>query len=99
MGNIFIDIVEYFGGQVATAKSLGVTQGTVSGWVRGIHGCSAEIALLIQDRTSGRFSATTIRPSLASALPTVKQTIPGAAVNRESDDDAVIPSSTNRGAA
>lgn len=75
MKNIFTQLVAYFGGQVATAKALGVTQGTVSGWIRGVHGCSAEKALLIQLRTSGQFLAADLRPSLAESLPTVDHNV------------------------
>jgi DNA-binding transcriptional regulator YdaS (Cro superfamily) len=45
MKSPFEKLVKHFGSQNATALALGVKQGTVSGWVRGIHGCTAEVAM------------------------------------------------------
>lgn len=95
MVNVFVELTAFFGGQVAMAKALGVTQGTVSGWVRGVHGCSAEIAFLIERTTDGKFVATQLRPSLASASPTLNQTIRQASLTVQSSDGAVNSSSTN----
>ena len=75
MTNIFSEIVAHFGGQLATARALGVSQGTVSGWTRGLHGCSAETAFHIQGKTGGRFNAAQLRPSLAESLPTMNETV------------------------
>lgn len=58
-------LVEHFESQQAAAKALNVKQGTVSGWVRGIHGCSAETALLAERVTNGLFKAVDLRPSLS----------------------------------
>jgi DNA-binding transcriptional regulator YdaS (Cro superfamily) len=87
MTNIFNRLVDYFGGQVATAKALGVTQGTVSGWARGIHGCSADIAFLVQIKTAGQFTAAQLRPSLASSLPTLDDTVrPFSTIGQSADN-------------
>lgn len=93
MNVIFNDLVKFFGGQVATAKALGVTQGTVSGWVRGVHGCSADMALIIQAKTHGRFAASSIRPSLAESLPTLDQKVPAKSHQAQTNESAVNSSS------
>ncbi|NNA50644.1 transcriptional regulator [Pseudomonas lactis] len=95
MANVFEELTTFFGGQVPLAKALGVTQGTVSGWVRGVHGCSAEIAFLIERKTGGKFLASLLRPSLASASPTLNQTIRQASSDGQSAHSAVNPSSTD----
>jgi DNA-binding transcriptional regulator YdaS (Cro superfamily) len=97
MSSIFSDLVSFFGGQVATAKALGVTQGTVSGWIRGVHGCSADIAFLAQVKTGGHFKADQLRPSLAASLPTLDQTIPGNSDGNQSYENAGVLSSGQRG--
>lgn len=94
MNEIFNDLVKYFGGQVAAAKALGVTQGTVSGWVRGVHGCSADMALIIQAKTHGRFAASCIRPSLAESLPTLEQKVAARSHHAQPNESAVNSSST-----
>lgn len=71
MNAIFKELVDYFGGQVSTASALGVSQGTVSGWVRGVHGCSAEVAILAQEKTAGAFMAHQLRRSLIKSAPTL----------------------------
>ncbi|MBP5969928.1 transcriptional regulator [Pseudomonas iridis] len=60
----FKKLVEHFGSQAATAAALKVKQGTVSGWVRGLHGCSAEVALRAEILTNGQILACDLRPSL-----------------------------------
>lgn len=94
MNEIFNDLVKFFGGQVATAKALGVTQGTVSGWVRGVHGCSADMALIIQAKTHGRFAASCIRRSLAESLPTLEQKVAARSHHAQPNESAVNSSST-----
>lgn len=98
MNKIFNDLVKFFGGQVATAKALGVTQGTVSGWVRGIHGCSADMALIIQAKTHGSFAASIIRPSLAESLPTLEQKVAARSHHAQPNESAVDSSSIEVGA-
>jgi DNA-binding transcriptional regulator YdaS (Cro superfamily) len=64
MTNSFEKLVEHFGSQTATAAALGVKQGTVSGWVRGLHGCAAEVAMRAEILTSGAIKARDLRPSI-----------------------------------
>lgn len=60
----FVKLVEHFGSQLKTANALRVKQGSVSGWVRGVHGCSAEVALRAEALTDGKIMASDLRPSL-----------------------------------
>lgn len=60
----FTKLVEFFGSQLKTAKALRVKQGSVSGWIRGVHGCSAEVALRAEALTAGEIVASNLRPSL-----------------------------------
>lgn len=99
MISIFSDLVGFFGGQVATAKALGVTQGTVSGWIRGIHGCSADVAFLAQAKTDGRFKAEQLRPSLSDSLPTLEQMMRRNLRIDQSAEDAGVLSSTAQASA
>lgn len=62
----FKKLVEHFGSQSATAAALDVKQGSVSGWVRGVHGCSAEVAMLAERLTNGEIRAVELRPSLGN---------------------------------
>ena len=64
MNTIFKKLVDHFGSQAATAKALEVKQGSVSGWVRGLHGCSAEVAFRAERMTEGAIRACDLRPSL-----------------------------------
>lgn len=64
MTNSFEKLVEHFGSQTATAAALGVKQGTVSGWVRGLHGCAAEVAMRAEIITNGAIKARDLRPSI-----------------------------------
>lgn len=64
MNSNFKKLVEHFGSQSATAAALKVKQGSVSGWVRGLHGCSAEVALRAEIVTGGKILARDLRPSL-----------------------------------
>jgi DNA-binding transcriptional regulator YdaS (Cro superfamily) len=57
-------LIEHFGSQQSTATALGVKQGTVSGWVRNVHGISAEVALRAEILTHGEIKAVELRPSL-----------------------------------
>lgn len=58
-------LVAHFKSQEAAAIALNVKQGTVSGWVRGVHGCSAEVAIRAERVTNGLFKAVDLRPSLS----------------------------------
>ncbi|WP_072392624.1 Cro/CI family transcriptional regulator [Pseudomonas sp. NFACC09-4] len=64
MNTTFKKLVEHFGSQSATATALNVKQGSVSGWIRGRHGCSAEVALRAEIVTEGKILARDLRPSL-----------------------------------
>jgi DNA-binding transcriptional regulator YdaS (Cro superfamily) len=64
MKNPFEKLVEHFGSQNATATALGVKQGTVSGWVRGVHGMAAEVAMRAEIVTKGEIKARDLRPSI-----------------------------------
>ncbi|KPA87316.1 DNA-binding transcriptional regulator Cro [Pseudomonas asplenii] len=64
MNKHFDALVKHFGSQQATAEALGVKQGTVSGWVRGLHGCTAEIAIKAEIATKGAIKARDLRPSI-----------------------------------
>ena len=64
MKNPFEKLVEHFGSQNATASALGVKQGTVSGWVRGVHGMAAEVAMRAEIVTNGEIKARDLRPSI-----------------------------------
>ncbi|AMW64500.1 Cro-like repressor protein (endogenous virus) [Pseudomonas phage phiAH14a] len=63
----FEKLVEHFGSQSATAAALGVKQGTVSGWVRGLHGCAAEVAMRAEIITHGAIKARDLRPTIPLA--------------------------------
>lgn len=67
----FKKLVEHFGSQSATAAALDVKQGSVSGWVRGVHGCSAEVAMLAERLTNGEIRAVELRPSHGSGAEAV----------------------------
>ncbi|AIR90206.1 transcriptional regulator [Pseudomonas cremoricolorata] len=60
-------LIDHFGSQQATASALGVKQGTVSGWFRGIHGVSAEVAIRAETLTQGEVKAIELRPTLAAS--------------------------------
>ncbi|WP_025126448.1 Cro/CI family transcriptional regulator [Pseudomonas sp. PH1b] len=64
MNKYFDALVKHFGSQQTTAEALGVKQGTVSGWVRGLHGCTAEIAIKAEIATNGAIKARDLRPSI-----------------------------------
>lgn len=60
----FSKLIKHFKTQQATAEALGVKQGSVSGWVRGLHGCSAVIAIRAEKRTNGKIKAEDLCPEL-----------------------------------
>lgn len=57
-------LIDHFGSQQATADALGVKQGTVSGWVRSVHGISAEVAIRAEIVTRGAVKAVELRPTI-----------------------------------
>lgn len=66
--NIYDHLVRHFGCQVKTAESLGVKQGTVSGWVSGRHGMSAVTAIRAENETGGLFKAVDLCPALRGTI-------------------------------
>lgn len=67
--NIYKQLVEYFGGQIPTAKKLNVEQGTVSGWCRGVHGMGVKAAIKAEIETGGKFKASDLCESLSGLAP------------------------------
>lgn len=64
MSDVFEKLVKHFKTQEATAVALGVKQGSVSGWVRGVHGCSVLVALRAERITNGVIKAKDLCPEL-----------------------------------
>ena len=93
MSAIFKELVAFFGGQIRTGAALGVSQGTVSGWVRGVHGCSAEVAILAEEKTAGIFKACQLRTSLTKASPTLNTNLRSISSADQSGNPSVQPSS------
>lgn len=59
------DLITYFGTQTKLAEAIGVSQGTVTGWLNGTHGIRESNALKIEIVTQGQFKAIDLNPSLA----------------------------------
>ena len=55
--NQYQRLVEFFKSQSMTAQKLGVSQATVSGWIRGKHGMSVTTAIKAERLTDGAFKA------------------------------------------
>jgi len=64
MKTIYQNLVEHFGGQVATAKALSVSQANISGYVAGRWNMSEKVAIRAERVTNGKFKATDLCPSL-----------------------------------
>ena len=62
-------LVESLGGQVKTAQALGVKQPTVSGWLNGKHGVSAEVAIRAETLLNGEIKAVWLCPRLGIPAP------------------------------
>ena len=62
--SIYLDLVNYFGGQVKTAEALKVKQPAVSYWVRGKKQMSSDVAIRAQEATNGTFKAVDLCVSL-----------------------------------
>lgn len=58
-------LIKHFGGQIPTAKALGVEQGTVSGWLNFVHGVSSLNAMRAEKLTNGAIKADELCPELA----------------------------------
>ncbi len=64
MQPIYQKLVEHFGGQVATAKALKVSQANISGYVSGRWNMSEVVAMRAEKATEGEFKAAELCPSL-----------------------------------
>lgn len=64
MQTIYQNLVDHFGGQVAAAKSLGVSQSSISGYVSGRWNMSERVAIKAEIATEGKFKAVDLCPSL-----------------------------------
>lgn len=63
--NIHSKLIDYFGGQNATAKALKCTQPSVHAWVKGTAKMSAILAMRAEKITNGEFKAKDLCPELA----------------------------------
>lgn len=59
---LFRDLVADLGKQTGAAKTLGVAQSTVSGWVTGGHRMSWKTARRAEKATGGKYKATDLCP-------------------------------------
>lgn len=64
MQTIYQELVKHFGGQVATAKALHVSQSTVSGYVKGRWNMSERVAIKAEKASFGAFKAVELCPTL-----------------------------------
>lgn len=64
MGTIYQNLVEHFGGQVAAAKALNVSQSNISGCTSGRWSMSAKVAIKAEKATNGEFKAVDLCPAL-----------------------------------
>jgi len=64
MKTMYQSLVEHFGGQVATAKALKVSQANISGYVSGRWNMSEVVAMRAEQATEGKFKAIDLCPSL-----------------------------------
>lgn len=64
MQTIYQNLVEHFGGQVATAKALSVSQANISGYVAGRWNMSERVAIRAEKATNGKFKAVDLCPLL-----------------------------------
>lgn len=68
MKAIYSELVSFLGGQVATAKALGVSQSNVSGYINGRWNMSELVALKAEKATNGKFKAVDLCPSLQNLI-------------------------------
>ncbi|KLU14257.1 MULTISPECIES: transcriptional regulator [Xenorhabdus] len=61
--------VSIAGGQTALARQIGVTQGAVWKWLRGLKRVSPEHAVAITEATNGAVQAHELRPDLPKVFP------------------------------
>jgi|AntRauTorcE11897_2_1112592.scaffolds.fasta_scaffold34377_2 DNA-binding transcriptional regulator YdaS (Cro superfamily) len=58
------ELIEFFGTQEKTAKALGASQVTVSGWLNGLHGMHPVTAMKAEKLTGGKILAVDLCPRL-----------------------------------
>lgn len=68
MKAIYSELVSFLGGQVATAKALGVSQSNISGYINGRWNMSEMVALKAEKATNGKFKAVDLCPSLQNLI-------------------------------
>lgn len=68
MKAIYSELVSFLGGQVATAKKLGVSQSNISGYINGRWNMSEIVALRAEKATNGKFKAVDLCPSLQNLI-------------------------------
>lgn len=57
-------LIDHFGGQMKTAKALGVSQSAVSQWLSGSSRMSALVAVRAESETDGLFKYVDLCPAL-----------------------------------
>lgn len=67
--------IEKAGGQVSLAEKVGVSQASVSNWLRGTKRIRLEHALAVEAVTGGRVRAVELRPDLS---PVIERILPSA---------------------
>ncbi len=60
-----LELIQQFGGQIKLGKKVGVSQGTITGWLNQKHGISGTNAMKIEKLTNGKFRAIDLCPRLA----------------------------------
>lgn len=61
--SLYSRVVEHFGGQILTAKALGVEQPSVNAWVKGKTKMSIGSAIKAEKETFGKFKASDLSPA------------------------------------
>ena len=56
--------VAILGGRTETKEAIGVSQPTVSNWLRGVHGVAAAHAIRIERATNGAVTRYELRPDV-----------------------------------
>ena len=57
-------LIEFFGNQNETARALGTSQATVSGWLNNAHGMHPVTAMKAERLTAGKIKASDLCPRL-----------------------------------
>ena len=64
MQTIYQNLVDHFGGQVAAANALKVSQSNISGYTAGRWNMSEKVAIRAEKATDGKFKAVDLCPTL-----------------------------------